>query len=108
MEGKEEYYSIFHSHFLYNTNIISIKSQTKLNKISQIQRTAIRTTINSAYNAQTEPLFLNLKILPFNKIIHLKKALFMHAAEYGYNLRRQDLRNTDRYILPFIRIEKAY
>ncbi len=60
-------------------------------------------------------------IFPFDKIISLNKALFMHALEYGYNLDSfdniwqnnsvrnitQDLRNTGRYILPFMQIEQA-
>jgi hypothetical protein len=114
------YYSMFHSHLLYCTNIISITNQSNLNKISLLQRKAIRIITNSEYNAHTDPLFLNLGILPFDKIIYLNKALFMHSVEYSYNIDSfnniwqknnvrnltQELRNTDMYILPFTRIEQ--
>jgi hypothetical protein len=85
-----------------------------------MQRKAIRTITNSAYNEHTGPLFVNLGILPLEKIIYLNKALFMHAIEYRYNIDSfndiwqkntarnlsQELRNTDMYILPNVRIEQ--
>jgi hypothetical protein len=94
-------------------------SQTNLNKISILQRKAIRLITNSEYNEHTDPILLKLRILPLEKILYLNKALFMHAVEFGYNFESfnnvwrknntrnisQELRNADMYILPFTRIE---
>jgi hypothetical protein len=112
-------YCMFHYHLLYCTNITSITSQSNINKISLLQRKAIRTITNSTYNEHTNPLFAELGILPYEKIIYLNKALFMHAIEYRYNIDSnniwtkniarnlpQDLRNTDMYVLPFVRIKQ--
>jgi hypothetical protein len=113
-------YSMFHSHLLYCINITSITSQTNINKISLMQRKAIRTITNSPYNEHTRPLFVNLGILPIEKIIYLNTALFMHAIEYSYSIDSfnniwpnntarnlsQQLRNTDMYILPNVRTEQ--
>jgi hypothetical protein len=73
-----------------------------------------------AYNAHTNPLFLQNKILPFDKLILQSKLLFMHSVDYNYapqsfngiwvknNTRDMDhdLRNRDEYSVPFIRIEQ--
>jgi hypothetical protein len=52
------YFSLFHSHLLYCTNILNCTSQSKLNRISILQRKAIRIITKSAYNEHTAPLFL--------------------------------------------------
>jgi len=44
----------------------------------------IRIISKSQYNAHTAPLFLNLKILPLEKIIKQSKLLFMHSVYYDY------------------------
>ncbi len=60
---KTLYTALFHSHLLYCTNILGITSQTNINKISAIQKKAIRVITNSNYNAHTNPLFHQLQIL---------------------------------------------
>ncbi len=54
---KTLYTALFHSHLLYCTNILSITSQTNINKIFTVQKKAIRVITNSNYNAHTNPLF---------------------------------------------------
>jgi hypothetical protein len=113
------YFSLFHSHLLYCTNILSCTSQTNINKLATLQKKAIRIITNSTYNAHTNPLFLDNKILPIDKLISLNKLLFMHSVAYNYappsfdntwqrNVERNvghDLRNQDFFILPPVRIE---
>jgi hypothetical protein len=76
------YFSLFHSHLL--TNILNCTSQSNLNRISILQRKAIRIITKSAYNQHTAPLFLSARILPFDKTILLDKLLFMNSVAYGY------------------------
>jgi hypothetical protein len=116
---KALYFSLFHSHLLYCPIILNCISQTNLASISRLQRKAIRVITKAAYNADTEPLFYALKILPFEKSILLSKLLFMHSIEYNYappafsntwskNTARDleyNLRNADLFITPNVRIE---
>ena len=78
------YYSLFHSHLLYCNLIFTCTSQSNINRVSILQKKAIRAITNSTYNYHTAPLFLTLKILPFQKIINLNKSLFMHSIHYKY------------------------
>jgi hypothetical protein len=113
------YFALVHSHLLYCPIIINCMSQTNLNSIAKLQKRAIRVMSKSAYNAHTEPIFLQNKILPFDKLILQSKLLFMHSVDYKYapqsfentwiknNTRDMDydLRNREEYSVPFIRIE---
>jgi hypothetical protein len=51
------YHSLFHCHLLYCPNILGISSTTNINKISQLQRKAVRIITSSPNRAHT-PLFL--------------------------------------------------
>ncbi len=120
MALKTLYTALFHSHLLYCTNILSITSQTNINKIFTIQKKAIRVITNSNYNAHTNPLFYQLQILPFPSILKFHKLMFMHSVYNNYcndsfnNIwiknenRRIDhnLRNADDFLLPLVRIEQ--
>ena len=113
------YFSLFHSHLLYCNIIFNLLTQTNLNRISVLQKKAIRTITNSPYNAHTAPLFLSLSILPFEKIIMLKNACFMHSIYFKYNSNSfnniwtlnihrdidHSLRNQNHFHLPFPRID---
>ncbi len=113
------YFSLFHSHLLYCINILSCTSQTNITRILIMQKKAIRTVTNAPYNAHTNPLFLELNVLPFDKLITLNRLLFMHAIAYNYapktfdntwitNAERNighDLRNNDFFVMPQVRIE---
>ena len=117
---KKLYYSLFHSHLLYCTNIISCTSQTNINKILVLQKKAIRIITNSHYTAHTNTLFLESGILPFDKLIAQNKLHFMHSIAQDYapkafnqtwptNVNRDTgyvLRNQDHFALPLVRIEQ--
>jgi len=90
-----------------------------LKKISKIKKKTVRIITGSAYNAHTAPLFLQNKILPFEKILKMSKINFMHSVYYEYcpksffntwtknnerNL-NQNLRNDDLFMIPNPRIE---
>jgi hypothetical protein len=113
------YFSMFHSHLLYCSTITSCGSQTALNKISTLQKKAIRIITKSKASTHTPPLFLNSHILPFEKLLTQGKLLFMHSIAFNYaptsfaniwlkNETRDNeyqLRNNDLFILPPFRIE---
>ncbi len=94
--------------------IISITSQTNINKILTVQKKAIRIITNSTYNAHTNPLFQQLGILSFPSIIKFRKLLFMHSVYNNYcnetlsnvwtkNEHRRtehNLRNFNNFLLP--------
>jgi hypothetical protein len=113
------YFSLFHSHLLYCINILSCTSRSNINRITVLQKKAIRIISRAQYNAHTTPLFLVNKVLPFDKLISLHRNLFMHSIAYEYapvtfantwtknNTRNtgHDLRNQDFFTLPLVRIE---
>ena len=116
---KSLYYALFHSHLLYCINITSCVSQTNIKKISILQKKAIRIISNAGYRDHTESLFLNLNILPFEKLMIQSKLIFMHQIAYNYchisfeniwpkNSDRNiptSLQNNDDFQLPFVRLE---
>ena len=113
------YFALIHSHLNYCPIILNCTSASNKNKIFKIQKKAIRLITNSTYNAHTTPLFLQHKILPYDKIIKQCKLVFMHSVNYNYapssfvdiwrkNNDRElglQLRNDDNYILPQPRCE---
>ena len=114
------YFALFHPHLLYCILILNCASVSNLNKIQILQKKAIRTITNSKYNAHTAPLFLALNILPFDKLLYLNNAQFMHQIYHKYhhksfdntwqrNIQRNldhNLRNLDHFYLPYPRIEQ--
>ena len=78
------YYAIFHSHLLYCPIIVSGTSTKNLNKISILQKKAIRIVAREKNLAHTRPLFSNLKILPYDLIVQQAKLQFMHSIRFGY------------------------
>ena len=109
------YFALFHPHLLYCNSIISCTSQKNLKRISILQKKAIRVISSAQYNANTNPIFHNLKILPFEKLILKSKLLFMHSIKFNYalisfhdiwvtnasrNLNRNLRNEDDFYILP--------
>lgn len=63
------YYSLFHSHLVYCISIWSCTTAYYLNRITILQKSAVRILENARYNSHTEPLFKSLGILPFSKLI---------------------------------------
>jgi Reverse transcriptase (RNA-dependent DNA polymerase) len=79
------YYSLVHSNLLYCIGTTSAMNQTNLKKIKLLQKKAIRLIANERYNANTAPLFYDLKILPYDKLLKQFICKFMHAIEYSYS-----------------------
>ncbi len=108
------YYSLFHSHLLYCCNIISCVSKTNLKRITILQKKAVRAITNSEYNSHTAHLFLKCKIMPFENLLIMQRALFMHSIYHNYQhisfntmftknqIRDHDhtLRNLNNFYLP--------
>lgn len=61
---KAIYYTLFHSHLVYCNIIWTSGTASLLNKIFKLQKSAIRIISNASYNAHTEPIFKELRILP--------------------------------------------
>ena len=117
---KTLYYALFQSHLLYCNIVFNCTSQSNLNKIITLQKKAIRSITNSPYNSHTGPLFLQLKILPFEKLLYWSRAMFIHSIYFKYNhmsfnniwiINQQrdiehSLRNQNLFHLPFPRTEQ--
>jgi hypothetical protein len=113
------YFALIHSHLSYCPTILGCLSNSSKNRLALVQKKAIRIVTCSKYNAHTLPLFIEHKILPFEKIIKQGKLLFMHSVYYDYaphsfnntwvkheeRLGDYNLRNDDLYVLPVPRIE---
>lgn len=115
------YYSLFHSHLIYALPIWSCSTPGYLNDVFKIQKKAVRIITNSHYNDHTEPIFKNLKILPFPDLCTYFKIQFMqrfvndftpisfkdtwylnNIREIGENFIQ--LRNAQQFYIPFSRL----
>ena len=76
---KKLYFALIHPHFLYGIIIYSCTSKANLNSLFIKQKQCIRTLSKSAYNAHTEPLFSNHKILNLYDLIIQQKLKLMHS-----------------------------
>jgi hypothetical protein len=113
------YFSTVHSHLIYCSIILSCTSASNLTAIGKLQKKAIRIMTKSNFNTHTGPLFLDNRILPFDKLILQNKLLFFHSVEFKYaprsfantwtkNADREieyNLRNDEQYTIAPIRIE---
>jgi len=109
------YFAFFNSHLNYCNTILSCTSQSNINRLTVLQKKAIRTITNSKYNDHTAELFQRLKIMPIDKLFTYNKLMFMHSVKHGYchpsfsntwtlNLNRQEnynLRNLEDFHLEF-------
>ena len=116
---KSLYFALIHPHLLYCISVYSCTSSTILKRITLLQKKTIRIIKKSPPLAHTQPLFLQNKILPFDKLIMQSKLIFMHAVQYGYahetflnswttNIARNpniQLRNADDFYLPNPRVD---
>lgn len=108
------YHALVHSHLTYCTTIASSTSASNTAKITKAQKKAIRAVCNKPQTAHTQPLFSDLKILDYPKIITSSQMSFMHPIYHGYALpvfqglwprnsdmdQRYELRNIDDFVLP--------
>jgi hypothetical protein len=91
------YFSLVHSNLLYCIGTTSVMNQTNFKKIKLLQKKAIRIVAGVNYNANTAPLFYELKILPYNKLLKLFICKFMHAIEYAYTLSQKHFQCMKRF-----------
>ena len=65
------YYSLFYSHLIYGCNVWGLTSDENLKKIEVLQRKCLRIITFSDFQAHSNPLFIDLKILKIRDIIKL-------------------------------------
>ena len=113
------YFALFHSNLLYCIGTLSSMQKSSANKIGKIQNKAIRSISLAKYREPTDPIYYDLKILPYNLLQKQAKLNFMHSVEYKYapksflntwqkNTQRDltyNLRNNDLYYTPKINYE---
>ena len=116
---KSLYYALFHPHLLYCINITGCASASNINKITLLQKKAIRILTGANYTDHTEPLFKALNIAPFYNLLKEATLVFMHKIFYNdahfsfnnvwsKNSDRQiftQLRNKDDFYLPPVNLE---
>ena len=108
------YFALFSSNLLYCIGTLSSMSKTNANRIQKFQDKAIRSISLAKSRQQVNPIYYDLKILPYDLLQKQIKLCFMHAAEYDYapksfikichkNKQRNidyQLRNNDLYYIP--------
>jgi hypothetical protein len=108
------YNTLINPHFTYG--ILCWKK--KLNSLQKIQKRAVRVVACAKYNAHTEPIFKELKILQINDLCHLHELKLAFKIEnkllppYFYNLtqklpRENYNRRGHLYFIPRVRHEFA-
>ena len=119
LEAKKLIWPLKHSGRNSLRYMIGCASTSNINKITLLQKKAIRIISNSTYHEHTAPIFKKLQILTYPKLIHYSKLNFMHSYTYNYcpnsfantwtqNIEREDipyLRNANLLTVPHPRIE---
>ena len=77
------YTATIHSHLIYGIHIWGGSSKSTLNQIFLKQKQAIRVVCNAQYNAHTEPLFKQCKILPLPDLILYFNLQFMQNVRFN-------------------------
>ena len=72
------YYSLFYSCILYGCLVWQFSSQTNLNRLIKLQKKCLRLLTFSPYDAHTNPLFSNLKILKIEDIFKYQTLKLLH------------------------------
>ena len=72
---KNIYYATFSSNLFYGSQVWGQSLQTVIDKISVLQRKAVRIMTFSQFTAHSDPLFKDLKILKVNDNIFLQNCL---------------------------------
>ena len=71
------YYGIFHSHLAYLC-LVWGQAKFSLNRITLLQKRAIRISYSAAYRDHTSPLFHRYKVLKFVDIVSLKNCIIIN------------------------------
>ena len=74
---------MIHPYLLYCNVVWGGASLTALNKLSVLQKRAIRAITYSSYRAPSSPLFKQLRILKLYDIYKLQIYMFMYKAKYS-------------------------
>jgi hypothetical protein len=77
-ELKNIYHAIFASHTLYGSQVWTAKLVSISDKISRLQKSAMRIMTFSEFQAHSEPLFKKLEILKFCDNIAVNNCLFVY------------------------------
>ena len=113
------YFALFHSNLIYCIGTLSSMTKTNATKINKIQNKAIRAISNAKSREPVNPIYHELKILPYNLLQKQAKLNFIHSVEYKYapksfldtwhkNVQRNlnyQLRNNDLFYTPLVRFE---
>ena len=78
LELKNIYHAIFSSHILYGSQVWTPKLISVTDKISRLQKAAMRIMTFSEFKAHSEPLFKKLQILKFSDTLLLNNCLFVY------------------------------
>ena len=76
------YHSFFYPYIDYCIEVWGSAGKTILEKLSRMQRKAVRLLTKSKYRADTKPLFDNCKILTIAEVHILKISLFMYRVHH--------------------------
>jgi hypothetical protein len=108
------YHSLFHCHLLYCSTLLGSTTKTNLDKITKLQKKAIRIITNSKFRSHTDPLFEQLRIMKFGAVVeratlclmhaiyhsHAPSSLMVHWTRGGERNFQYELRNNDDFIIP--------
>ena len=105
---KTLYYSLVHSSLSYCATIHGAATKTCLQKLFIKQKQAIRTISNSAFRANTGPLFQRLQILPLPDLITYSNLKFIHNFYFNNQpFSFREMWQTNRERNPNIRLRNA-
>ena len=77
------YHTFIYPYLIYCVEIWCSTKNVHLSPVMLLQKKIVRTITISDRLAHTEPLFLNLDILPIDKLIQNRIGLFMYKIFYG-------------------------
>ena len=80
---KNIYHAIFSSHLMYGAQVWTPKLISVIDKISRLQKSAMRIMTFSEFKAHSEPLFKQLELLKFHDNIALSDCIFVYDYLHG-------------------------
>ena len=80
---KNIYHAIFSSHLMYGAQVWTPKLISVIDKISRLQKSAMRIMTFSEFKAHSEPLFKQLELLKFRDNIALSDCIFVYDYLHG-------------------------
>ena len=80
---KNIYHAIFASHLMYGAQVWTPKLLSVTDKISRLQKSAMRIMTFSDYKAHSEPLFKQVEILKFMDSLSIQNCVFVYDYLHG-------------------------